>query len=68
VRGELQLMQIVDQDIVGGLELLVAEVPLGRPRSSGTSAYLSPRRKPDRTPLQTRFVATPEGYMATKSY
>jgi hypothetical protein len=31
VRGELQLMQVVDEDVVGGLQLLVAEIPLRRP-------------------------------------
>lgn len=32
MRGELQLVQVVDEHVVGGLELLVAEIPLGRPR------------------------------------
>lgn len=31
MRGELQLVQVVDEDVVGGLQLLVAEIPLGRP-------------------------------------
>jgi hypothetical protein len=31
MRGELQLVQVVDEDIVGRLQLLVAEIPLGRP-------------------------------------
>ena len=32
MRGELQLVQVVDEHVVGGLELIIAEVPLGRPR------------------------------------
>ena len=32
MRGELQLVQVVDEDVVGGLQLLVAEIQLRRPR------------------------------------
>ena len=31
MRGELQLVQVVDEDVVGGLPLFVAEIPLRRP-------------------------------------
>jgi hypothetical protein len=34
-------------------------------RSSGQRVYLSPRRKPDGTRLQTRLVVTQSGLMAT---
>jgi hypothetical protein len=32
VGGELELVQVVDEDGVGGMEVLVGQVPLGRPR------------------------------------
>jgi hypothetical protein len=59
VRGELQLVQVVDEDVVGGLQLLVAEIPLRRPRQLAVAqraALRHPRRSEVQPARQERGV------------
>jgi hypothetical protein len=59
VRGELQLVQVVDEDVVGGLQLLVAEIPLRRPRELAVAqraALRHPRRPEVQAACEQRGV------------
>jgi hypothetical protein len=59
VRGELQLVQVVDEDVVGCLQLLVAEIPLCRPgelAAAQRAALRHPRRPEVQAACQERGV------------